>query len=232
MTVEQHFYLAREGGLSNEPTSEAGHLEFEFDPRLPVPTVGGAITSGEPLMFGGAFDQRAGVEPFITAKGDTAPLSARPDVLTFQTAVLAQDLVLAGTLRADLWIATDGPDTDFTVKLIDVYPASEDYPDGFCMNIADGILRLRYRAGWDREQFMQPGEVCAVRIETLPSCNRFKAGHRLRLDISSSNFPQFDLNPNNGDLPGSRTSFRIARNRVYFGGDCPSSVCLTVSGVA
>ncbi|XOV86522.1 MAG: CocE/NonD family hydrolase [Pseudomonadota bacterium] len=229
-SVESQLYLAGGGSLDSTPAREAGHLEFEFDPGHPVPTVGGAITSGEPLMFGGAFDQRAKPGLFNPDQHDLAPLSERPDVLTFQTGPLAEDLVLTGRVRANLWVSTDGPDTDFTIKLIDVYPANEDYPDGFCMNIADGILRLRYRHGWEHEEFVQPDEICRVQIETLPTCNRFKAGHRLRLDISSSNFPQFDLNPNNGDLPGSRTSFRVARNRVYFGSLYPSGLSLTTSG--
>lgn len=98
------------------------------------------------------------------------------------------------------------------------------------MNIADGILRTRFRQGWDQEVFMQPGIVYPIHIETLPLSNRFKAGHRLRLDISSSNFPQFDLNPNNGQVPGSRTEFRVARNRVHVGEQYPSLIRLPIMG--
>jgi putative CocE/NonD family hydrolase len=228
---EQQFYLQSSGRLAVEPAAETASLEFTFDPRDPVPTIGGAITSGEPLMFGGAFDQRAGATLFqLQGNEPQKPLAERQDVLVFESGVLEHDLVLLGSVQARLWVSSDCPDTDITIKLVDVYPASEDYPEGFCMNIADGILRLRYREGWEQEVFMQAGTIYPVQIETLPSCNRFRAGHRIRLDISSSNFPQFDLNPNNGELPGSRTEFRIARNRVHFGGQYPSSVSLPIAG--
>lgn len=184
-------------------------LEFVFDPARPVPTLGGALTSGDPVMFGGAFDQ--GCEP-------------RDDVLVFQTPVMTEDLVLTGDIEAHLWISSDQPDTDFTVKVVDVYPPSEDYPQGYAMNITDGILRVRYREGFDREVMMTPGEVYKIVIEPFASSNRFCKGHRLRLDISSSNFPHFDINPNTGAAEGSAGERRPARNRVYCSARYPSHV--------
>ncbi|HET6565373.1 MAG TPA: CocE/NonD family hydrolase [Xanthomonadales bacterium] len=226
-------YLRADQSLAPLPETESQSFEYSFDPQHPVPTVGGAITSGEPLMFGGAFDQRAGARLFeVSTAGDTIPLAEREDVLVFQTGILEEDLVLTGTVCADLWISSDCPDTDFTIKLVDVCPANEDFPDGFCMNIADGILRCRFREGWEQEVFMQAGKVYPIRIETLPASNRFKAGHRLRLDISSSNFPQFDVNPNNGEWPGSRTKFRVAQNRVHLGEAYPSSITLQVTAAS
>lgn len=229
-TFKLRFYLGSCETLQPDPAPDTDSFGYIFDPQHPVPTVGGAITSGEPLMFGGAFDQCASDELFEpSANGQTRPLADRQDVLVFQTDILNNDLILTGIVSVDLWISSDCPDTDFTIKLIDVYPASAALPEGFCMNIADGIMRSRFREGWDQEVFMQPGVVYPIRIETLPVSNRFKAGHRLRLDISSSNFPQFDLNPNNGALPGSRTDFRVARNRVHVGGQYPSSISLPIT---
>jgi len=185
--------------------------EFIFDPADPVPTVGGALTSGDPVMFGGAFDQ-----------GN----NTRDDVLVFQTEVLTEDLVVTGGIEAHLWISSDQPDTDFTVKLIDVYPPSLDYPQGYAMNITDGILRVRYREGFDHEVMMTPGTLYKIVIEPFASSNRFCKGHRLRVDISSSNFPHFDINPNTGAPEGSAGERRTARNRVYCSARYPS--CLKI----
>jgi putative CocE/NonD family hydrolase len=222
-------YLGIGGTLDLKPCSDTHSYQYDFNPQNPVPTVGGAITSGEPLMSGGAFDQKAGSVLFETSENDHLyPLSERPDVLVFQTDILEEELVLTGTVSADLWISSDCPDTDFTIKLVDVFPPSEDFPQGYCMNIADGIMRARFHEGWDREVFLQPGVVYPIRVEALPVSNCFKAGHRLRLEISSSNFPQFDVNPNNGELPGSQSEFRIARNKVHIGEQYPSSISLPI----
>jgi putative CocE/NonD family hydrolase len=232
---ERIVYLGVAGTLEPQPPNTEHPFEYTFDPQNPVPTVGGAITSGEPLMFGGAFDQCASSELFaIPEEGQAHPrkskLADRQDVLVFETGILEKDLVITGTVSARIWVSSDCPDTDFTIKLVDVYPPSEDFPDGFCMNIADGIMRARYREGWEQETFMEPGAVYPLDIQMLPVSNRFKAGHRLRLDVSSSNFPQFDVNPNNGELPGGNSPFRIARNCIHVGGQFPSSISLPVSG--
>jgi putative CocE/NonD family hydrolase len=230
-TSELTMYLGANGALDREPPNADGQIEYSFDPQNPVPTVGGAITSGEPLMFGGAFDQRASAELFAAPESTPAvALADRQDVLVFQTSILEEDLVITGTVSAKLWASSDCPDTDFTIKLVDVFPPSEDFPNGFCMNIADGIMRARYRAGWEQEVFMEPGAVYPLDIETLPVSNRFKAGHRLRLDVSSSNFPQFDVNPNNGELPGGNSPFRIAHNCIHIGEQFPSLLNLPASG--
>ncbi|HEY7776093.1 MAG TPA: CocE/NonD family hydrolase, partial [Kineobactrum sp.] len=201
-----------------ETGGEAPFLEFVFDPRDPVPTVGGALTSGEPVMQGGAFDQRSCAGKFgFDDSAESVALAARDDVLVFQTDELADDVVITGTIEVELWISSDQPDTDFTVKLIDVYPPSEDYPDGYAMNITDGIFRVRYRHGFDREVMMAPGEICKITIEPFATSNRFCRGHRLRIDVSSSNFPHFDVNPNTGAPQGQAGESRVARNRVYCG---------------
>jgi putative CocE/NonD family hydrolase len=127
-----------------------------------------------------------------------------------------------------LWVASDGPDTDFTAKLIDVYPPSNDYPEGFAMNLTEGILRARYRDSWEEPSLLAPGEVYAVTIELFPTSNLFASGHRLRLDIASSNFPHFDVNPNSGEPEGAMEHLRIARNRVFVDANRPSHVVLPV----
>ena len=172
-------------------------------------------------MVGGAFDQREAARFF----GSTEPgraLAERPDVLVFQTPPLAEDMEVTGPLTLNLWISSDCPDTDFTAKLVDVHPPNADYPDGFAMNLTDGILRVRYRDSWESPTLMTPGTVYAIRIDAFPTSNLFKRGHRIRLDISSSNFPHFDANPNTGDPEGRATGTRIATNRVYLDRSRPS----------
>jgi putative CocE/NonD family hydrolase len=126
-------------------------------------------------------------------------------VLVFTTPPLDENLEIVGPVTLRLWIASDVPDTDFTAKLLDVYPPSTDYPHGFAMNLTEGLPRMRYRDSWERPALMTPGEVYPIEIMLFPIANRFCRGHRLRLDISSSNFPHFDVNPNSGSRkdPGS-----------------------------
>jgi putative CocE/NonD family hydrolase len=192
-----------------------------------VPTIGGALSSGEPVMRGGACDQREGPNVF-GAREPFRPLAERPDVVVFSTPPLERDLEVTGPVTARLWIASDGPDTDFTAKLIDVHPPSEDYPEGFAMNLTEGILRARYRDSWEEPSLMVPGEVYAITIELFPTANLFARGHRLRLDISSSNFPHFDINPNSGEPEGSMDHPRVAHNRVFVDAARPSHIVLPV----
>jgi putative CocE/NonD family hydrolase len=159
------------------------------------------------------------VPPFL-------PLASRPDVLVFQTAPLDVPLQVVGPLEAELFVATDGPDTDFTAKLIDVHPPSADYPKGYAMILTDGILRLRYAEDPARPRLRSPGEVVKIRITLFPTANLFLPGHRIRLDISSSNFPKFDVNPNTGEPEGMAQRRRIAVNTVFVDRDRPSRVVL------
>ena len=196
------------------PTAASAALYYTFDPHDPTPTLGGAISSGEPVMRAGAFDQSAA--------------RSRADVLVFETPPLDRDLEVAGPITVRLWIASDAPDTDFTAKLIDVYPPSAAFPHGFAMNLTEGLLRVRYRDSWEQPALMTPGEVYAITIELFPVANLFCCGHRLRLDISSSNFPHFDVNPNSGEPEGSWQRPRIARNCVFTEANRPSHILLPV----
>jgi uncharacterized protein len=222
------YYCGRDGSLSNaKPSERDAWREYRFDPAHPVPTIGGTVTSGQPVMVGGAFDQREGPRFFGSAE-PYRPLAERPDVLVFQTAPLDADVEVTGPIAANLWISSDCPDTDFTIKLVDVYPPNADYPAGFAMNVADGILRVRYRDSWERPSMMTPGAVYAIRVTAFPTSNLFARGHRIRLDISSSNFPHFDVNPNTGEPEARATGSRVATNRVWLDASRPSHVVLPI----
>ena len=222
------FYL-HAGGLLSQAPPRGRHpaLQYRYDPAHPVPTIGGTVTSGQPIMVGGAFDQREAPE-FFGSRAPFLPLARRPDVLVFETPPLAADVEVTGPLQAELRIASDCPDTDFTFKLIDAYPPSADYPDGYAMNLSDGILRCRYRDSWEHPALLERGRVYRIRIDAFPTSNLFKAGHRIRIDISSSNYPHFDLNPNTGEPEGRATRLRVATNRVYVDAVRPSRVLLPI----
>lgn len=203
--------------LAAEAPAAGAVLGYDFDPRDPVPTIGGALTSGEPIFTGGGFDQVEAPE-FYGCCNPGMPLTARPDVLSFETAPLAEDLAVVGPVVVRLEVSTDAPDTDFTAKLVDVYPPSPDYPRGYALIISDGIFRLRYRKGWDRPEPVAPDEgIMEIEINPFATANLFAKGHRLRLDISSSNYPKFDVNPNTGAPEGTSRMTRIARNQVHLG---------------
>ncbi|MYM84315.1 CocE/NonD family hydrolase [Duganella sp. FT50W] len=208
-TVPVAYYLHASGSLSPEPDVEApGTRKYTYDPSNPVPTLGGAVTSGEPLMTGGGFDQR--------------PLQERRDILRFQTDPLATDMEITGTIEARLWIASSCVDTDFTLKLIDVYP------DGYELILTDSIIRCRYRNSWEHPEMLTPDTMTAVTVTANPVSNLFKAGHRIRLDIASSNFPKYDANPNTGGPEGPGGATRIAINTLYCGTNHPSHVILPI----
>jgi putative CocE/NonD family hydrolase len=135
-------------------------------------------------------------------------------------------MAVIGPIVVHLHVSSSAVDTDFTAKLIDVHPPNADYPQGFAMNLTDGILRCRHRDSWEKPTPMTPGAVYAIAIEPFATCNLFKRGHRIRLDIASSNFPRFDVNPNTGEPEGKARLRRIATNTVYADRDRPSHVVL------
>jgi len=153
---------------------------------------------------------------------------SRSDVLYFETAPLDEPIDVIGPIKLVLYISTDCPDTDFTFKLIDVYPPNADFPEGFAMNLTHGILRARYRCGFDREAFLSPDKIYRLEIEGFPTANRFMPGHRIRLDVSSSNFPHFDKNPNSGEPEGYAKTPRIAHNLVHMSEQNPSHIILPI----
>lgn len=222
------YYLHAGGRLApDQPAGDGPALSYDFDPANPVPTIGGTITSGEPIMVGGAFDQREDAR-FFGVQHPGLPLAARHDVLVFQTEPLDEDVAVIGPVTARLHVSSSCPDTDFTLKLVDVHPPNEDYPDGFAMNLTDGVLRCRYRDSWEKPALMEPGQVYAITIRAFATCNLFKRGHRIRLDVSSSNFPKYDVNPNTGEPEGRANLKRVATNTVHLGGNRASHVELSI----
>ncbi|HLZ70952.1 MAG TPA: CocE/NonD family hydrolase [Dehalococcoidia bacterium] len=225
--VPTPFYLHADGSLSTiQPRESQASTTFRFNPLDPAPTIGGNISVGYDVMPNGAFDQRGAA--WVLGAKDTLPLSARGDVLVFQTGPLAEPVEVTGPLEVKLWVSTSAVDTDFTAKLLDVYPPSADFPEGYAMNIGDSIARLRYRNGRERGEPAMPGEVYAVTIVPYPTSNVFAAGHRIRLDISSSNFPRFDVNPNTGEPLGRNRRIAIADNTVYHDTARPSQIVLPI----
>jgi putative CocE/NonD family hydrolase len=221
------FHLQAGGGLSTAaPEVDKASTSYEFDPRLPVPTIGGCTSSGDGLLLQGAWDQRGGKH--VWNFQDPIPISARNDLLVFQSEPLAEDLEVTGELSVVLWVSSSAPDTDFTAKLIDVYPASADFPGGFDLNINDGIQRARFRESLTQEKLMEPGKIYPLTIRLYPTSNVFKKGHRIRVDISSSNFPRFDVNPNTGEPLNDNRRVTTAVNTVYHDRQHPSYILLPV----
>ena len=241
-TVTMPYYLHANGMLSpQKPAAEAANT-YEFDPHHPVPTLGGNISShnapsshhnsierpgdSENLMEQGAYDQRCRTE--IWTCDDTRPLSSRNDVLVFQTEPLKEDVEVTGRLIVKLWASSNAPDTDFTAKLIDVYPPNHDFPAGIDLNVADSIVRARYRNSLEHAELMKPGEVYPFTIEMYPTALVFARGHRIRVDVSSSNFPRFDVNPNTGEPLNDNRRWAVAVNTIYHDAQHPSHILLPV----
>lgn len=218
-------YFTAEGKLADAPSS-TGSVTYTFDPTDPVPTIGGNISSNVNLMTNGGFDQRPRQDTHAATDG--LPLSERRDILVFRTEPLQENIEVTGTVEVKLWVSTTALDTDFTAKLIDEIPPGPGNPLGFDLNLGDSILRARYRDSLERPEFMVPGEVVPLTITLYPTSNVFKKGHRIRVDVSSSNFPRFDLNPNTGDPPGEFRRMIKADNTVYFDLNRPSRVVLPV----
>jgi uncharacterized protein len=243
------YYLRAGGGLSPEaPTGDDPPARFSFDPSHPVPTIAGTVTGfyervplGEgvnaalvpprarmrSLVLPGAADQ-VEAPGIVGARAPYPPLATRPDVLVFQTPPLEEPLEVTGPITVHLWVSSSAVDTDFTAKLVDVYPPNEDYPAGYAMNLCDSIIRCRFRDGYEREVLMTPDEIYPVTIVVPPTSNLFAAGHRLRLEISGSNFPRFDVNPNTGEPLGRHTHQVVAHNAVYLDAARPSSLLLPI----
>jgi putative CocE/NonD family hydrolase len=223
--VPTPYFLHADGVLSEDKPAAAAPIAYLFDPKNPVPTLGGNISSQGTLMFQGAADQRCRTDFWLCT--DTRPLSARNDVLVFQTAPLAQAMEVTGRLVVKLWASSNAPDTDFTAKLIDVYPPSADFPAGVDLNIGDSIVRARYRNG-GKAELLKPGQAYEFTIEMYPTSLLFQKGHRIRLDISSSNFPRFDVNPNTGEPLNRNRRVQTAENTIYLDAQHPSRILLPV----
>jgi len=219
-TKPTRYYFHAGGGLRTEaPAAQVPATTYTYDPQNPVPTVGGAFSGA---LRNGAFDQRHPEPPNL-------PLKARPDVVVFQTEPLEEDVEVVGPITVHLFASSSALDTDFTAKLVDVYPPSADFPAGFDLNLTDGIVRARYRDTPERAELMTPGRVYEFVVEPFPTANVFKKGHRIRLDISSSNFPRFDLNPNTGEPLGLSRRRIPADNSIHHDATYASYVILPIA---
>ena len=215
-TKYQNLYITSEGKanaargdgkLTRTKPSKAGTDTYRYDPDKPIPTLGGNNCCGTPTLAGPK-DQR--------------PLEQKNDVLVYTSDFLDSTLTIAGPVKMKLFAATDGPDTDWMIKLVDVFP------NGFAMPVSEGILRARFRKGLDKMELLKPGEVYEYDIELTGTANAFLPGHRIRIDITSSNFPQFDRNPNTGAPLGDNTTVRVAQQTIHHGGNRVSHVVLPV----
>jgi len=149
---------------------------------------------------------------------DQRKIESRPDVLLFTTDVLAEPVEVTGRIYATLYVSSDCPDTDFTVKLTDVYP------NGRSMLVTDGILRAGLRKSFEQPELLQPGQTCELTVDLWSTSLVFNKGHRIRVAVSSSNAPRFEPNPNTGDKDTSR----IAMNTLHLSGECPSHILLPI----
>jgi len=197
-----------DGVLSPQTPASEEPDSYAYDPRDPVPTRGGGLCCWQAALTPGAFDQRQ--------------IEQRDDVLVYSSDVLEEDLEVTGPVRVVLWAASDAVDTDFTAKLVDVYPC------GYARNVLDGIVRARYRHSTAQSQPLTPGAIEQYTIDLGATSNVFLKGHRVRVEVSSSNFPRFDRNPNTGYAVETEAEMSTAAQTVYHDTQCPSHILLPV----
>jgi putative CocE/NonD family hydrolase len=198
--------LMGDGSLSIAGPHTEPMDQYVYDPSNPAPTVGGPLCCDSDHLKPGPRDQR--------------PVEARADVLVYSTPPLIQDLEVTGPVQLEFFAKSSAVDTDFTAKLVDVSP------EGFAQNLTEGIVRARYRNSPEKAEFMNPGQVYRFTIDLLATANVFRKGHRIRLEVSSSNFPRFDRNSNTGEDPAAATKSVPASNTIYHDAEHPSALIL------
>jgi uncharacterized protein len=193
------------GTLSTSAPKDSAKDSFVYDPSSPTPTLGGGCCG-----LGVALDQR--------------PIESRKDVLVYSSAPLEKPVTIAGPVQAVLYVSSSARDTDFMVKLVDVYP------DGRAINLTEDAFRVRFRDGYEKQVFMEPGKVYRIDLNEMVSAIRFPVGHRIRLDVSSSNFPSYDRNLNTGGNNYDETTWVVAENSVHHDPQHQSHLVLPVIG--
>jgi hypothetical protein len=183
--------------------------QFTYDPMAPVPSYGGNVCCTGNAIKGGAFDQKE--------------MEARNDILIYSTDILKKDTEVSGFIESTLYVSSDVKDTDFTIKLIDVHP------DGTAYNLDETIQRVRYREGYEKEVFMEKGKVYKLELTPMSTSNVFKKGHRIRIEISSSNFPRFARNLNTGGNNYNESDGVIAKNKIHHSSQYPSQIRLPIA---
>lgn len=200
--------LYGDGSLIKFQPSSDNPDAFTYNPMNPVPSYGGNVCCTGNAIKGGSYDQQA--------------METRNDILVYTSDVLEEGVEVSGFIESTLYISSDAKDTDFTVKLIDVYP------DGSAYNLDETIQRVRYREGYDKEVFMEDGEVYKVELTPMSTSNYFKKGHRIRIEVSSSNFPRFARNLNTGGNNYDEKEGVVARNKVHHSSEYPSQIRLPI----
>jgi putative CocE/NonD family hydrolase len=198
------FFLRADRTLHRDPPNDTNRLEYSYDPANPLPTVGGQNL----LISKGPMDQR--------------PVESREDVLVFSSAPLSEPFEITGRITAHLWVSSDCPDTDFTVKLCDVFP------DGESRLVTDGIQRASLRNSLSKRDLLEPGQIYEVTVDLWSTSLVFNTGHSIRVSVSSSNAPRFEPNPNTGDPHPVEGKSRVARNEIHLSPDHPSRIVLPV----
>ncbi len=200
--------LFGDGRLATTPPTTGGADRFTYDPQVPVPSLGGGVCCIGGAIEPGSFDQRGN--------------EARHAVLVYTSEPMAEAIEISGTIGITLYVGSDARDTDFSVKLIDVYP------DGTAYNLDETIQRARFREGYDRQVFMQPGEVYQLEVSPLSTSALIDQGHRLRVEVSSSNFPRFARNLNTGGNNWEDVEGVVAHNSVHHSTEHPSQIRLPI----
>jgi predicted acyl esterase len=200
--AEVEWYFHENGALSTDTPGAYDSITYTYDPTDPVPTIGGQNLN----IAAGAYDQTS--------------VEGRDDVLLFTSPVLDEHYEATGPIKARLYVSSDSIDTDFTVKLCDVYP------DGRSIIITDSILRMRNRNGFDHWEFMESGEIYEIEVDLWSTSYIWNTGHKIRISVSSSNYPRFKANPNTGEPMGANTTYNIAENTLYFDSTYPSCIIL------
>lgn len=201
--------LNGDGVLTSRPPSADRPDTITYDPMNPVPSLGGNVCCQANALAGGAMDQQK-------------QEAQRADILVYTSEPLKQGMEVSGPVGVTVYVSSDRKDTDITVKLLDVYP------DGRAYNLDETIQRLRYREGYDKEVFMEPGRTYKVALQPMTTSNYFDAGHRIRIEISSSNFPRFDRNLNTGGRNYDETTPLVSHNVIHHSRQYPSTLTLSV----
>ncbi len=205
-TGYQDYFLHADGMLAPaEPQSRRASLSYRYDPADPVPTLGGNI-----------------MEPTLRGPYDQAPLDDREDILRFVTAPFERATEITGPIRATLYASSSAPDTDFMAKLIVVKP------DGTAFNLVDGVIRARYRNGFSEPELIEPGKVYEYDIDLWATSYLLSPGDRLRVDITSSNFPRLARNLNTGAPFAQTSEMAVAEQTVHLSATHPSRIVLPV----
>lgn len=197
-----------DGRLTTEKPEKDNPDTFKYDPMNPVPSHGGNVCCTGNAVTGGSFDQRE--------------MEMRNDILVYTSDALEEGIEVSGFIESYLYLSSDAKDTDVTIKLIDVHP------DGKAFNLDETIQRVRYREGYDKEVWMEDGKVYEVKLTPMSTSNYFGKGHRIRIEVSSSNFPRFDRNLNTGGNIYDETEAVVATNSIHHGGNSLSRIVLPV----